>query len=137
MELKVREMTELESKSTQQIEKELLDKHEQETQESEADSTVEVKEAAAEEKQKRNIEQPKSEPVAEEEKIKEEEIQAEVKPPELDDTQVLSYIEQRYGKQITSFDELLAEREKAKSCEKMSLLTLSIKKKQEEELVTM
>ena len=113
MELKVREMTELESKSTQQIEKELLDKHEQETQESEADSTVEVKEAAAEEKPEENIEQPASEPVAEEEKIKEEEIQAEVKPPELDDTQVLSYIEQRYGKQITSFDELLAEREKS------------------------
>lgn len=113
MELKVREMTELESKSTQQIEKELLDKHEQETQESEADSTVEVKEAAAEEKPQENIEQPASEPVAEEEKIKEEEIQAEVKPPELDDTQVLSYIEQRYGKQINSFDELLAEREKS------------------------
>ena len=113
MELKVREMTELESKSTQQIEKELLDKHEQETQESQADSTVEVKEAAAEEKPEENIEQPASEPVAEEEKIKEEEIQAEVKPPELDDTQVLSYIEQRYGKQITSFDELLAEREKS------------------------
>lgn len=113
MELKVREMTELESKSTQQIEKELLDKHEQETQESQADSTVEVKEAAAEEKPEENIEQPASEPVAEEEKIKEEENQAEVKPPELDDTQVLSYIEQRYGKQITSFDELLAEREKS------------------------
>lgn len=113
MELKVREMTELESKSAQQIEKELLDKHEQETQESQADSTVEVKEAAAEEKPQENIEQPASEPVAEEEKIKEEEIQAEVKPPELDDTQVLSYIEQRYGKQITSFDELLAEREKS------------------------
>tara|TARA_R100001440_G_scaffold70128_4_gene92349 strand:+ start:302 stop:1468 length:1167 start_codon:yes stop_codon:yes gene_type:complete len=118
MELKVREMTELESKSTQQIEKELLDKHEQETQESEADSTVEVKEAAAEEKPKKNIEQPASEPVAEEEKIKEEEIQAEVKPPELDDTQVLSYIEQRYGKQITSFDELLAEREKSEELPK-------------------
>ena len=118
MELKVREMTELESKSTQQIEKELLDKHEQETQESEADSTVEVKETAAEEKPKKNIEQPASEPVAEEEKIKEEEIQAEVKPPELDDTQVLSYIEQRYGKQITSFDELLAEREKSEELPK-------------------
>jgi len=41
MELKVREMTELESKSTQQVEKELLDKHEAQQENKQETNTVE------------------------------------------------------------------------------------------------
>jgi hypothetical protein len=113
MELKVREMTELESKSTQQVEKELLDKHEAQQENKEETNTVEAKqEPEVKEVEQTEATEAKEEPVPEQEVV-EETTEAPIEEPQLDDTKVLSYIEQRYGKQIDSFDELLAEREKA------------------------
>tara|TARA_R100001440_G_scaffold74561_1_gene100194 strand:- start:2711 stop:3877 length:1167 start_codon:yes stop_codon:yes gene_type:complete len=113
MELKVREMTELESKSTQQVEKELLDKHEAQQENKEETNTVEAKqEPEVKEVEQTETTEAKEEPVPEQEVV-EETTEAPIEEPQLDDTKVLSYIEQRYGKQIDSFDELLAEREKA------------------------
>ena len=113
MELKVREMTELESKSTQQVEKELLDKHEAQQENKQETNTVEAKqEPEVKEVEQTEVTQEKEEPLPEKEVV-EETTEATIEEPQLDDTKVLSYIEQRYGKQIDSFDELLAEREKA------------------------
>jgi hypothetical protein len=113
MELKVREMTELESKSTQQVEKELLDKHEAQQENKQETNNVEAKqEPEVKEVEQTETTEAKEEPVAEQEVV-EETTEAPIEEPQLDDTKVLSYIEQRYGKQIDSFDELLAEREKA------------------------
>ena len=113
MELKVREMTELESKSTQQVEKELLDKHEAQQENKEETNTVEAKqEPEVKEVEQTEATEAKEEPVPQQEVV-EETTEAPIEEPQLDDTKVLSYIEQRYGKQIDSFDELLAEREKA------------------------
>ena len=82
MEFKVKEVTVGEEKSTQQVEQELLDKHEEGLQE----------------------DQPKAEePKAEEPKAEE--------PAELNEKDVLSYIGKRYNKEINSFDELMSERE--------------------------
>lgn len=81
MELKVRAVEAEEEKSVQEVEQELLDKHEQEQQE-------EVVE-----------EQPQ------------EEVQEET--PSLSDDDVLSYIRERYNKEINSVDDLFAEREQS------------------------
>ena len=84
MEIKVKEVTLGEEKSVQQVEQELLDKHEE----------------------KLNDDQPKAEePKAEEPKAEE------PKAIELNDENVLSYIGKRYNKEISSFDELMSERE--------------------------
>ena len=89
MEIKVRDLGSEEAKSSQQIEQELLDKHEQSL----------------------NEEKPVAETV---EVVKEEvEVQQEEQPKEeksLSDEDVLSYISERYGKKIDSFDELVTER---------------------------
>ena len=82
MEFKVKEVTVGEEKSVQQVEQELLDKHEEGLQD----------------------DQPKAEePKAEEPKAEE--------PSELNEKDVLSYIGKRYNKEINSFDELMSERE--------------------------
>ena len=115
MDIKVREVT-AEEKSTQQIEQELLDKHE-ESQGADVEQAAEVntekisvaavEDAAsvvkAEEAGKKEIE------VKEEEEVKPEEP-AET-PPQMEEKDVLSYIGQRYGKEINSIDELIATRE--------------------------
>ena len=115
MEIKVRELTDVEPKSKQEIEKELLDKHEEKQTQVEQpteSSTEEVKveETASEPEVKE--ESTENEVVSEQEvEVKEE--TPEPQPREIEDKDVLSYIDKRYGKQITSMDELLAEREKA------------------------
>ncbi len=82
MEFKVKEVTVGEEKSVQQVEQELLDKHEEGLQD----------------------DQPKAEePKAEEPKAEE--------PAELNEKDVLSYIGKRYNKEINSFDELMSQRE--------------------------
>ena len=87
MEYKVRSLDVIEPKSVQQVEQELLDKHEKEmNQDNDSGSEeiiAEVAEAPAE-------------------------VQIELK-----DEDVLSYIGKRYNKQINSLDDLLAERENA------------------------
>ena len=117
MNIKVREVTDVVEKSKQQIEQELLDKHEAQ-QKLEFDDNKEekqvVKEVSSEPEQK--SEEPVSdpeptetveEPVTETTKVEQSE------PPEIKETDVLSFIEKRYGKQIGSLEELTAEREEA------------------------
>ena len=108
MEIKVREMTEVDSKSAQQVEQELLDKHESEL---EQNQTTEVKEPEVVETN--TTEDPKVDLTVDKKEEEEKIVEQAEKEPQLDDNQVLSYIEQRYGKQINSFDELLTEREQS------------------------
>ena len=114
MEIKVRELTDVEEKSVQQVEQELLEKHEaQQELKFEENLKVEVdqknSETASEPENTESIpEEPKKEEVSEEKK---EEIVEETKP--LSEEEVLSYIGDRYGKQINSIDELVTAREEA------------------------
>ena len=89
MEIKVRDLGSEEAKSTQEIEKELLEKHEQSQGE-------EIK-----------IEEPVESAPTEEPKEEAQQVQED---KSLSDEDVLSYISERYGKTINSFDELVAER---------------------------
>ena len=91
MEFKVRALNAVEEKGVQETEKELLEKHEQQQQ------------AAAE-----RVEEKKEESV--EEKVEEQPAQT---TTELKEEDVLSYIGKRYNKQISSFDELMAERKES------------------------
>jgi hypothetical protein len=85
MEIKVRALDSAEPKSVQEVEKELLDKHEQEINAEQVTEPTVTEEA--------NIEQPQG--------------------VELKEEDVLSYIGKRYNKQINSFDELMSERSQA------------------------
>ena len=88
MEIKVREISGGESKSVQEVEKELLEKHEEKMQAEEVnDDSVNVTQ---------ETETQEAEPKQE---------------TSLTDEEVLSYIGKRYGKDINSFDELMQERE--------------------------
>ena len=80
MEIKVREVNEVESKSTQQVEQELLEKHEAEQQVDE-------------------------QPVAEEQTVEE--------PAGLSEDDVRAFLSERYGREISSLDELNEARETA------------------------
>lgn len=86
MEFKVREVTPVEEKSQQQVEQELLEKHEQEQNNESVEET----------------------------KVENTEIQQEetnTQPSELKEEDVLSFIKNRYNKEITSVDQLFTERE--------------------------
>lgn len=102
MEIKVREMSELESKSSQEIEKELLEKHEQ--QFSEVSSSDEVEVVSEPLPDETTAEAPEKEATIEE---------VAQQPYDLKEEDVLSYIGNRYGKEINSIEELISEREKA------------------------
>ena len=102
MEIKVREMSELESKSSQEIEKELLEKHEQ--QFSEVSSSDEVEVVSEPLPDETTVEAPEEEATIEE---------VAQQPYDLKEEDVLSYIGNRYGKKINSIEELMSEREKA------------------------
>jgi len=91
-EFKVRDLGEVESKSTQEIENELLEKHEKKTN-----------------GEGQNIDPPKEEASVKEEKKEESPI--EEKPKEIKDEDVLSLIKDRYGKEINSIDELFEKKE--------------------------
>ena len=87
MEFKVRALDSVEPKGVQEIEKELLDKHEQQIT-GQGDT----------------------------EGIDEDDSKVQTSaPPELTEEQVLSYIGNRYNKQVNSFDELMAERKESES----------------------
>jgi hypothetical protein len=114
MDIKVREVT-AEEKSSQQIEQELLDKHEEKTQsQTEQVETTEVK---VEEQPQQEVEvKEETEKVQEEkpvEEVVEEQPTQTQTPPELNEDEVLSYIGKRYGKEINSIDELVSEREES------------------------
>ncbi len=90
MEIKVRALDSSEGKSVQEVEKELLEKHEKQLN-GELENDVKIDTS--------NLETP-----ADETKVDE---------PELTEEQVLSYIGKRYNKQINSFDELVSERQES------------------------
>lgn len=108
MELKVRAVDAVEEKSVQEVEQELLDKHEEKLNEaSEAtEETPQIKMDFAEESVVEDT------PKVEEEKIEETPEPVE-EPAELSEQDVLSYIGKRYGREINSLDELNAAREEA------------------------
>lgn len=100
MEIKVREVKPIESKGVQELEEELLNKHEEQ---------IQVQSVSMDHQR---TPEPASEPTNE----LEPELQPEPQPEpqqtsvELQEEDVLSYISKRYNKQINSFDELVAER---------------------------
>ena len=104
MDIKVREVT-AEEKSTQEIEQELLDKHEekQQLETAQVDST-ETQEETVEQDNTTEDNTDKVEAPVEQETLT---------PKELDENEVLSYIGKRYGKEINSIDELVSKREES------------------------
>ena len=92
----VKEVTQLEAKSTQEVEQDLLNKHEESLKVS-------------------NVNEIKSETpvidVPETNVENTQEVSEEVSLPELKDEDVLSYIKERYNKDISSVDELFSEKE--------------------------
>lgn len=89
MEIKVKEVGVVEEKSVQQVEQELLEKHEEKlSEEVESEETTEV--------------------VAQEETEEEEDT---TQPSELNEESVLSFIKNKYGREINSLDELTAAQE--------------------------
>jgi hypothetical protein len=93
MEIKVRALDSAEPKGVQEVEKELLEKHEQEIG-AETQTAID------------KVEMPSQEP-------QQESANQDVSETELSEDQVLSYIGKRYNKQINSFDELVSERQQA------------------------
>ena len=114
MDIKVREVS-AEEKSSQQIEQELLDKHEEQTQsDTEQVETAEVKveEQPEQEAEVKEVTEEVQEEKPVEEVVEEQPPQLET-PPEIKEEEVLSYIGKRYGKEINSIDELVSEREES------------------------
>jgi hypothetical protein len=113
MDIKVREVTDVESKSTQEVEQELLAKHEQEQQQKEEIVVEEynTEEPVAEAEASKEVEVEQTE-ASELEEVKEEEAPP-VQSSELNEDEVLSYIGKRYGKEINSIDELVNARKEA------------------------
>ncbi len=89
MEIKVKALDSIEPKSTQEVEKKLLEKHEEQFEDAKDKEEVTVVE-----------ETPQADSTEEA-----------TEETSLTDEDVLSYIGKRYGKDINSFDELMAERE--------------------------
>ena len=108
MEIKVKEVTDVVQKSKQEIEQELLDKHEKDQSSEETIETANIKVADSES----NQEEVKQDTVKEPEAETKEEVQPK-ESSELKEDDVLSYIGKRYGKEINSIDELISEREEA------------------------
>lgn len=100
MEIKVREVRPIESKGVQELEEELLNKHEEQ---------IQVQSVSMDHQR---TPAPAPEPTPELEPELQPESQPEPQPQsaELQEEDVLSYISKRYNKQINSFDELVSER---------------------------
>lgn len=113
MEIKVRELTDVQEKSVQEVEQELLDKHE-------AQQEIKFEESKPETKTDQSTDK-KVEEKPEEEKPTEPQAKEDVSEPveekiissELKEEDVLSFIGERYGKKINSIDELVTAREEA------------------------
>ncbi len=99
MEIKVKAVESPDSKSVQEVEKELLEKHEESLQDGEGEANDTGVEESAE----------GATPTPEQEEIQPKGEAQEAS--ELSEEDVLSYIGKRYGKEISSFDELMSERE--------------------------
>ena len=108
MDIKVREVSG-DEKSTQEVEQELLDKHEEKFQSETEQESIEVKAVEPETEVEVKEENTQAE-VPVEEVVEEQPPQLEAQP-ELNEDEVLSYIGKRYGKEINSIDELVSKRE--------------------------
>ena len=95
MEIKVKSLDPVPEKSVQEVEETLLQKHEEETAVNTADENT-----AAEVVENQPVEQST-------------ENNSEVESPTIKDEDVLSYIKNRYNKDISSVDDLFVEREQA------------------------
>ena len=100
MEIKVREVRPIESKGVQELEEELLNKHEEQIQVQSVSMDHQRTPAAA----------PEPTPELEPELQPEPQPEPQPQSAELQEEDVLSYISKRYNKQINSFDELVSER---------------------------
>ncbi len=101
MEIKVRAVDGAEQKSVQQVENELLEKHEAKVNSNESETTeLEVKEETV-----------KNEPKAEEPKVNEE---IKTQSSELNEEDVLKFMSNKYGREISSLDELTQPQEQKK-----------------------
>tara|TARA_B100002019_G_scaffold293420_1_gene320890 strand:+ start:4348 stop:5499 length:1152 start_codon:yes stop_codon:yes gene_type:complete len=108
MEIKVREVTDVEEKSVQQKEQELLDKHEAQQELKFEENT----ETQSEEQKEPQAETETSQETEVKEEVQEE-VKEEIKAPELKEEDVLTFIGDRYGKEINSIEELMAAREES------------------------
>jgi hypothetical protein len=108
MELKVRAVDAVEEKSVQEVEQELLAKHEEKLNET-SETTEETPQIKMDFVEESVVEDTSK---TEEEKIEDTPEPVE-EPAELSEQDVLSYIGKRYGKEINSLDELSAAREEA------------------------
>ena len=95
MELKIKEVTPVEEKSVQEVEEKLLKKHEKEN----SDAVEAPETTATEPAEKQTVEQSSDD-------------KSEVDSPTIKDEDVLSYIKNRYNKDISSVDDLFAQQEK-------------------------
>ena len=110
MEIKVRELTDVQEKSVQQVEEELLNKHESQQEIKFDDANKKETEEKPEAKEAEVKTQEAPETVSEE---KSEPTEKEIPSSELTEDDVLSFIGKRYGKQINSIDELVSAKEEA------------------------
>jgi hypothetical protein len=99
MEIKVRALDGIEEKSVQQIEEELLKKHEQEMNGEGVDSGAKIDTSAIDKNEGQQAQG----------------LEGGQEEEELSEEKVLSYIGKRYNKQINSFDELMAERQESEA----------------------
>jgi len=99
MDIKVKAVESPDSKSVQEVEKELLEKHEESLQNEEGQAN----DTGVEESTEGATTTPEQEEVQPQGEAQE--------SSELNEEDVLSYIGKRYGKEINSFDELMSERE--------------------------
>ncbi len=100
MEIKVKAVESPDSKSVQEVEKELLEKHEESLNDEAGEANMEGVEQSTE-----------SATTTEEQESVQPEGEAQTESSELNEEDVLSYIGKRYGREINSFDELVSERE--------------------------
>ena len=107
MEIKVREVNDVESKSVQQVEEELLQKHETQ-QKLEFDTEEEVKPEINSSDDKIDLSKNKDS-VQEIEEV----VEKVEEPYQLKEEDILSFIGERYGKEINSIEELMSAREEA------------------------
>ena len=110
MEIKVRELTDVQEKSVQEVEQELLNKHEAQ-QELKFDDTKAKESEQKPEPPEAEVKTEEAQDTVSEEKP--EPTEKEITSPELSEEDVLTFIGKRYGKEINSLDELTATREEA------------------------
>jgi len=110
MDIKVREV-EAEEKSSQEIEQELLNKHEEKQQSETEQESMQVK--AVEPEAEVEVQEDNTQEEAPVEEVVEEQPPQLEAPTELNEDEVLSYIGKRYGKEINSIDELVSQREES------------------------